>query len=153
MKRIALLLLLCAGLAHAQTGTLEIAVDSSPAGLDPHKVTAFSSFAVIGQIYDGLFELNSDLQLEPALATAYEVSDDGLTYTVSIREGVKFHNGRDMTAADVVWSLERILDPEVASPQASRFAQVASAVATGEFEVTEVEENQESWLVYIVAAK
>ncbi len=135
MKRIALLLLLCAGLAHAQTGTLEIAVDSSPAGLDPHKVTAFSSFAVIGQIYDGLFELNSDLQLEPALATAYEVSDDGLTYTVSIREGVKFHNGRDMTAADVVWSLERILDPEVVSPQASRFAEVAEAEATDDYTV------------------
>lgn len=135
MKRIALLLLLCAGLAHAQTGTLEIAVDSSPAGLDPHKVTAFSSFAVIGQVYDGLYELNSNLQLEPALATGHEVSDDGLTYTVSIREGVKFHNGRDMTAADVVWSLERILDPEVASPQASRFAEVASAEATDDYTV------------------
>lgn len=129
MKRLALLLLILAGLVNAQTGTLEIAVDSSPAGLDPHKVTAFSSFAVIGQVYDGLFELNSDLQLEPALATGYEVSDDGLTYTVSIREDVKFHNGRAMTAADIVYSLERILDPEVASPQASRFAEVDSAAA------------------------
>lgn len=135
MKRIALLLLMGVGLASAQTGTLEVAVDSSPAGLDPHKVTAFSSFAVIGQIYDGLFELNSDLQLEPALATGYEVSDDGLTYTVSIREGVKFHNGRDMTAADVLYSLERILDPETASPQASRFAEVESAVATDDHTV------------------
>lgn len=135
MKRFTLLLLLCVGLAQAQTGTLEIAVDSSPAGLDPHKVTAFSSFAVIGQVYDGLFELNSDLQLEPALATGYEVSADGLIYTVSIREGVKFHNGRDMTAADVVWSLERILDPEVASPQASRFAEVAAAEATDDHTV------------------
>src|SRR5690625_2439322 len=135
MKRITLMFLLCAGVALAQTGTLEIAVDSSPAGLDPHKVTAFSSFAVIGQVYDGLFELNSDLQLEPALATGYEVSDNGLTYTVSIREGVKFHNGRDMTAADVVWSLERILDPETASPQASRFAEVAAAEATDDYTV------------------
>jgi len=135
MKRITLMFLLCAGVALAQTGTLEIAVDSSPAGLDPHKVTAFSSFAVIGQVYDGLFELNSDLQLEPALATGYEVSDNGLTYTVSIREGVKFHNGRDMTAADVVWSLVRILDPETASPQASRFAEVAAAEATDDYTV------------------
>jgi peptide/nickel transport system substrate-binding protein len=135
MKRFALLFLILAGMVHAQTGTLEIAVDSSPAGLDPHKVTAFSSFAVIGQIYDGLFELNSDLQMEPALATGYEVSDDGLTYTVAIREGVKFHNGRDLTAADVVWSLERILDPETGSPQASRFAEVESATAADDFTV------------------
>ena len=47
MKRFALLVVACVGLAFAQTGTLELAVDSSPAGLDPHKVTAFSSFAVI----------------------------------------------------------------------------------------------------------
>lgn len=115
--------------AAAQTGTLQLAVDQSPVGLDPHKVTAFSSFAVVYAIYEGLLEINADLQLEPALATAYEVSDDGLTYTFTLRDGVTFHNGRSMTADDVVYSLERILDPEVASPQASRFAQVASAEA------------------------
>lgn len=127
--------LLLSGFALAQTGTLEIAYDSSPVGLDPHKITAFSSFAVTGSIYEGLFALNDDLQLEPALATGYEVSDDGLVFTVSIREGVTFHNGRTMTAEDVVYSLERIQDPETASPQASRFAEVEAAVATDDYTV------------------
>lgn len=126
---------LLGGSALAQ-GVLEIATDTAPVGLDPHKVTAFSSFVVIGQIYDGLVEVDANLAIEPALAESWEVSEDGLTYVVQIRQGVRFHNGRTMTADDVVYSYERIVDPETASPQASRFAQVSTAVATGEYEVT-----------------
>ena len=118
-----------ASFASAQSGTLELAVDSSPAGLDPHVVTAFASIAITGQIYDGLMEVNADLQLEPALATGYTVSDDGLTYTFSLREGVVFHNGRGMTADDVVYSYQRIVDVDTGWPVASRFAQVASVEA------------------------
>ena len=121
--------------AWGQSGTLELAVDQAPVGLDPHKVTAFSSFAVIGQIYDGLLEVNSDLQLEPALATDWQVSDDGLTYTFDLRDDVTFHNGRAMTADDVVYSFERIMAEETASPQASRFSVVSSAIATGGHQV------------------
>jgi len=131
-----LLLAIALGGAALAQGVLEIATDTAPVGLDPHKVTAFSSFVVIGQIYDGLVEVNADLAVEPALAESWTVSDDGLTYVVQLRQGVRFHNGRTMTADDVVYSYERIVDPETASPQASRFAQVESAVATGEYEVT-----------------
>ncbi len=127
---------LLAGVAAAQTGQLELAIDTAPAGLDPHIVTAFSSFAVIGQVYDGLLEVNAALELEPALATSWTVSDDGLTYVFQLRDDVRFHNGRTMTADDVVYSFDRIRDPETASPQASRFNEVASVVATGQYEVT-----------------
>jgi peptide/nickel transport system substrate-binding protein len=126
---LAVLLAALLGLGLAQRGTLELAVDSSPAGLDPHVITAFSSTAILGQIYDGLLEINADLQLEPALATSYAVSRDGLTYTFTLRQGVTFHNGRPFTAADVVYSYERLVDPATGSPMASRFAQVETAVA------------------------
>ena len=129
MKRYLLIPFLLLGFALAQTGTLEIAVEGSPVGLDPHVVTAFSSFAVLGQIYDGLVETNADLQVEPALAESWEVSGDGLTYTFKLRGGVTFHNGRAMTADDVVYSYERIMDEATGSPQASRFSGVASAEA------------------------
>ncbi|CAN5704778.1 ABC transporter substrate-binding protein [soil metagenome] len=129
MKRLAFLALMAFGVVLAQSGTLELAVDGSPAGLDPHKVTAFSSFTIINLIYDGLLEINADLQLEGALAESYEISDDGLTYTFTLREGLEFHNGRAVTSDDVVYSLERILDPETGSPQASRFTQVAQTEA------------------------
>lgn len=129
-KRLALLfaaLLACSALA--QSGTLEIAVDQSPVGLDPHIATAFSTFVVIGQIYDGLVELNAELGIEPALAESWTVSDDGLTYTFTLREGVTFHNGRPLTGADVVYSFERIMAEATGSPLASRFTQVASVSA------------------------
>lgn len=123
------------GLGLAQRGTLELAVDSSPAGLDPHIITAFSSTAILGQIYDGLLEVNADLQLEPALATGYSVSPDGLTYTFTLRQGVTFHNGRPFTADDVVYSYQRLIDTATGSPMASRFAQVETAVALDAYTV------------------
>lgn len=133
MRRVSLLIALAASLTigSAQQGTLELAVDSSPAGLDPHIITAFSSTAILSQIYDGLMEVNADLEVEPALATSYAVSADGLSYLFNLREGVKFHNGRTMTADDVVYSFERIVNPETGSPVASRFAQVESVIAEG----------------------
>ena len=132
MKRCLLIAFILFGFAFAQTGTLEIAVDQSPVGLDPHVVTAFSSFAVLSQIYDGLVETNADLQVEPALAESWDISEDGLTYTFNLRDGVTFHNGRRVTADDVVYSYERIMDEATGSPQASRFSQVASAEAADE---------------------
>jgi peptide/nickel transport system substrate-binding protein len=129
------LLIVFAATAAARSGTLDIAVDQSPVGLDPHIATAFATFAVIDQIYDDLVELNSDLQLEPALAKSWEVSDDGLTYTFELRPDAKFHNGRELTAEDVVYSFERIMAEETGSPFASRFSQVESAEATGEHTV------------------
>lgn len=133
---VALVALLAAlSLAYAQQGTLEIAVDQAPVGLDPDIVTAFSSFAVIGQIYEGLVEVNAKLQIEPALATSWTVSPDGLSYTFDLRQGVKFHNGREMTSADVVYSFDRIMDPKTGSPQASRFNEVTTAEATGPYQV------------------
>ncbi len=129
MKRCLLIAFMLLGFGFAQTGTLEIAVDQSPVGLDPHVVTAFSSFAVLSQIYDGLVETNAELQVEPALAESWDLSEDGLTYTFDLRDGVTFHNGRAMTADDVVYSYERVMDEETGSPQASRFSQVVSAVA------------------------
>lgn len=126
---VASLFTLLFGSALAQSGTLEVAIDSSPVGLDPHVATAFSTFAVIGQIYDGLVELNAELELEPALAESWEASEDGLTYTFTLREGVTFHNGRAMTSDDVVFSFDRIMNEETGSPFASRFTQVESVTA------------------------
>lgn len=135
MRRFPLLLALVGALSFGVAQTLELAVDSPPAGLDPHVITAFSSTAILSQIYDGLMEVNAELQVEPALATGYTVSADGLSYLFTLREGVTFHNGRPFTAADVVYSFERIVAPETGSPVASRFAQVAGVAAEGDLAV------------------
>lgn len=126
---ISLVLVIGVGSVLAQSGTLEIAVDQSPVGLDPHIATAFSTIAVVGQIYDTLVELNPALQLEPALAESWDVSEDGLTYTFTLRSDVTFHNGRTMTGQDVVYSYERIMDEATGSPLASDFTQISGVEA------------------------
>ncbi|MER3555022.1 MAG: ABC transporter substrate-binding protein [Meiothermus sp.] len=128
------------GLALAQNpvrgGTLQLAVDSSPAGLDPHVATAFATFLVTGEIYEGLVEVDERLAIRPALAESWKVSEDGLKYTFKLRSGVAFHNGQAMTSADVVGSFDRVKDPKTGSPLASRFNLVKEAKATGPNEVT-----------------
>ena len=86
--------------ANAQV--LEVATDASPVGLDPHVATAFSTALVNGNIYEGLTAIDKDLRVVPAVAESWTVSPDGKTYTFKIRKGGTFHNGKAITAADVV---------------------------------------------------
>jgi peptide/nickel transport system substrate-binding protein len=116
--------------AGAGAQTLEIGYDQSPAGLDPHIATAFSTFAVInGTIYEGLTSIDKDLRLRPGLAESWTVSPDGKTYRFKLRANVKFHDGTPMEAADVVASIERVLSRDIGSPLASRLAAVEGASA------------------------
>lgn len=105
-------------------GTLYIGQDFGPGTFDPHKNIAWASINVYESIYNGLVKWNEDeSDLVADLATSWEISEDGLTYTFKIRQGVKFHNGRDMTVEDVKFSLDRLRDPEI-----SAFAANYSAV-------------------------
>jgi len=86
---------------------LTIAYDSNPPTLDPHMSTATATFDFATQIYEPLFAIDSNYEPQPMLAESYEKSDDGKTITIKLREGIKFHNGEEMTAEDVVASMER----------------------------------------------
>ncbi|MDR3546431.1 MAG: ABC transporter substrate-binding protein [Candidatus Limnocylindrales bacterium] len=117
--------------AASRAQTLQIATDASPVGLDPHLATAFSTALITSTLYEGLTAIGDDLGVEPALAESWTVSPDGLTYLFKLRPGVRFHSGREMTAADVIASIERVRDPKTSSPLASRFAAIQGAEAVG----------------------
>lgn len=119
--------LLFAGAMSAQV--LEIAADGSPAGLDPRMVPAFNTVLINKNIYEGLTAIDKDLKIVPSLATSWTIAKDGLSYHFKLKQGVKFHNGKPMTAADVVASLNRIRDPKTGSPYASRLSMVKEIVA------------------------
>ncbi|HEX2134846.1 MAG TPA: ABC transporter substrate-binding protein [Microvirga sp.] len=122
--------LIATGLSSASAQVLEVAIDQSPAGLDPHIVTAFSSFMVYnGVLYEGLTAVDKDLNVVPSLAESWTVSPDGKTYTFKLRSGVKFHDGSAMDASDVAATIRRVQSKEIASPLASRVASVESATA------------------------
>ena len=84
-----------------------------PSDLDPARAHDINSDAVVYEIFDGLVELDAKtMEVVPAVAASWEVSEDARTFTFHLRQGVKFHNGREVVADDVVWSFERALRPE-----------------------------------------
>jgi peptide/nickel transport system substrate-binding protein len=109
----ALTALAAVGTASAQTppGVLIVAQIAEPKSLDPHTVTAVNDFRILMNVYDGLVRYKSGtLEVEPALAESWTISDDGKTYTFTLREGVKFHDGTDFNAEAVKFNFERMLD-------------------------------------------
>ncbi len=91
-------------------GTLVAAIGGDPDQLDPHTTTSSFAFTVLENVYDTLVQPGDDLTPEPALAESWETSDDLLTWTFTLRDGVTFHDGSPLTAADVVASFERIAE-------------------------------------------
>jgi len=98
-------------------GTYRRPLANDPASLDPAKLVDLYAVAVANQIFDGLVDFDSHLNVIPGLAQSWSASRDGLVWTFNLHKGVQFHNGREMSAEDVVYSLSRILDPTVRSPR------------------------------------
>lgn len=90
-------------------------ISGEPDQLDPHSTTSYFAFEVLENVYDTLVEPDEEFNMQPALAESWEVSDDELTWTFHLREGVTFHDGSDFTADDVVYSYRRIIDGELAN--------------------------------------
>src|SRR5262245_28909390 len=91
-------------------GTFRRMLGANPITLDPALVTDAYGGSVVRQIFDGLVQLDANLKPIPALAEFWEASRDGRTWTFTLRQGVKFHNGQEVTAQDVVYSFTRLLD-------------------------------------------
>lgn len=117
--------LFAATLNGVSAATLDVAIDSSPAGLDPHLITAFNSVIIVQDtIYEGLTRIEKDLSVAPGLASDWQVSDDGLTYTFSITPEVTFHDGSALDAEDVAASIRRVQNEQTGSPLASRVSPI-----------------------------
>ena len=100
---------------------------NDPSTLDPGRVSDAYGLSVSQQLFDGLVQFDQTLSITPALAQFWKASRDGLTWTFTLRKGVKFHSGREVTADDVVYSFTRLLDPKVKSGAADLFANVKGA--------------------------
>ena len=90
---------------HPNEITVGIAQDLDES-LDPHKAVAAGTKEVMFNVFEGLVKPTPDGDLIPAVAEKYEISEDQLTYTFTIRNGIQFHNGDPVTVLDVVYSLE-----------------------------------------------
>ncbi|MBV9134450.1 MAG: hypothetical protein JO318_17225, partial [Chloroflexi bacterium] len=107
--------------APAKGGEIVIGKDQEAPGLDPAKNPAQAATRVFDLMYSRLTRLDAQMRPQPDLAEKWDISPDGKTYTFHLRQGVKFHNGRDLTSADVKYTYERILNPDTASIAKSFF--------------------------------
>lgn len=88
-------------------GEMNIAYAAQPPTLDPHMTTAVATSDMMKGVYETLIAVDSNYEFQPMLADSYDLSDDGKVITFKLREGVKFHNGEEMLAEDVIASMER----------------------------------------------
>ncbi|MEO8532031.1 MAG: ABC transporter substrate-binding protein, partial [Deltaproteobacteria bacterium] len=120
--------------AQAEGGTLRYAAVSEPAPLDMMLTTAGVSLTIGMHIFEALYTVDSHFEPQPMLAEGETISDDGMTIVITLRQGVHFHNGKEMTSADVVSSVRRWGKYGVRGKLL--MVEGASIDATGPYEVT-----------------
>ncbi len=106
-------------------GAIIITYQDDVATLDPSICNDWQNWSMIKSLFDGLMDYKpGTTELVPDLAESYEISEDGQTFTFKLRQGVKFHNGREMNAEDVKYSIDRVVNPETQSPGQGFFASI-----------------------------
>ncbi|MBA2381316.1 MAG: ABC transporter substrate-binding protein, partial [Chloroflexi bacterium] len=134
-------------------GSITVAVEGEPASMDPAFDYDFVSGLAVGSVTEPLLKFcEKDTKLCPNLAESWEVSADGITYTLKIRQGVKFHDGSAMTVDDVVFSLNRIRDPKLASYVGWMLANVADVKAPDASTVVVTLSKPDALFEYALAA-
>ncbi|HWT65615.1 MAG TPA: ABC transporter substrate-binding protein [Terracidiphilus sp.] len=109
--------------------TLVFLIESSPANLDPRIGTDAQSEHIDELLFDGLVARDANFRFTPALAQSWE-QPDATTYVFHLRPGVHFHDGRPLTARDVVWTIDSMRTGAVITPKAASYASVSSVVAS-----------------------
>lgn len=118
-----------------RTGVLRIA--SQPiVQTDPAFISSDGEVAVANAVYDYLVDIDASNVIRPRLAGSWTISNDGLSYVLKLAEGVTFHDGSPFSAADVVWTFDRLRDPDSGLPTADLYSNIASIEASGDLEVT-----------------
>jgi peptide/nickel transport system substrate-binding protein len=130
-----------------QGGNLVIAHSISPTGLDNVALDAgMEGIIILEQMMDGLLRYNEKSEIVPALAEEWSISEDGLVYNFRLRKGVKFHNGDEFSAKDVLYTFDQLLDPEGGSPGRRHRAHVDRVEAVNDYEVNII--LKEPWPPY-----
>ncbi|MDO8748473.1 MAG: ABC transporter substrate-binding protein [Candidatus Omnitrophota bacterium] len=114
-------------------GTLVWGVCQKPAPINPVLTTSTVSATIVQLVFNSLVRRNSQGEIAPDLAYSWDISSDGLVYTFYLRKGVRFHDGRELTAEDVKFTFDRIIDPEIRSPFRSAYEPVEDFKAAGKY--------------------
>ncbi len=118
-------------------GYFVIAVPESPDRMDGHSMSSASAYWFsAGMIYNGILTGAPDYKIEPDLAKSWEVKEGGKVWDFTFHEGVKFHDGSELTGEIVKWNFERALDPKTGFPDRRDFADSIEKIeVTGKYKV------------------
>lgn len=120
-----------AGAARAES-TLQVALSTSLNSLDPNVTTLGEEYVFNGLVFGGLTRIDANSKVVPDLAVSWTPSADLREWTFKLRPGVKFHHGKPLTASDVVFSFQRIVDPATGSPGRTQLEVMKSVDAPDE---------------------
>src|SRR5690554_5799215 len=111
-----------------QGGTFRYGTTINPRGMfNPVLYTESYDAYIIDVVYDGLIEVDANLQPQPKVAKSWEISEDGMEITFYLHEGIKFHDGVELTAKDVAFTYMTILHPEYTGVRYSNFNMLVGA--------------------------
>lgn len=109
-----------------QGGSMIVTYKDDVSTLDPAIGYDWQNWSMIKSLFDGLMDYEpGTTNLRKEIAEDYTISEDGKTFVFTLRKGVKFHNGRELTADDVKYSIERVVNPATQSPGAGFFGSIA----------------------------
>jgi peptide/nickel transport system substrate-binding protein len=128
------LLMGCGSEVVVRPGTLIVGVRASPNNLDPRYATDEASQRVDQLVFNSLMDFGDDLRVRPTLAERLD-NPDPLTYVAVLRHGVKFHDGHELTARDVVYNYQGYIDPASTSPFKGAFRMLQSVRAVDDYTV------------------
>ena len=128
--------------------TIGIAQDFD--SLDPHHMTAAGTKEVLFNVFEGLVKPTSNGKIVPAVASEVSVSDDGLTYKFTLRQGVKFHNGNAVDVQDVLYSLDRRMSGEDAAAKLAALDIIDTVSADGDAVTITLKEPSGEFLAYLM---
>jgi len=94
-------------------GKISVGLNTDLTAVDPHTSVAVVNAIVLNHVFEPLLAYGANLEILPVACESWQSSDDYKVYTFKLMKGKLFHNGREMTAEDVKFSLERIMDPKV----------------------------------------
>lgn len=133
--------------ARAPQGSLRLATQAI-VQTDPAFISSDAEVAVANAVYDYLVDIDADNRIQPRLAQDWTISDDAQAYTFKLVENATFHDGSPLTAEDVVWTFDRLRDPETGSPTASLYQNIEGIEATGKHEATFRLNESDPWFLF-----
>ena len=133
-------------------GSVVVGIQQDIDSLDPHKATAAGTTEILFNIFEGLVKPDENGNLINAIASDYTISKDGLVYTFTLRDGVKFHNGNEVTAEDVKYSLDRVSGLLDGTPLVSTLSVITDVAILDEKTVQVTVDSPNPELIYSFTA-